>query len=51
LTTNSNFASWGEVLEDVLAAAILDHLLGNALVINIRRDSSRMRKNTQFVDE
>jgi DNA replication protein DnaC len=52
LTTNRSFASWGEVFEDdVLAAAILDRLLGNAVVVNIRGDSYRMRKHRRLVDE
>ena len=44
LTTNRSFASWGEIFEDdTVAAAILDRLLGNAVVINIRGESYRMR--------
>jgi len=52
LTTNRSFASWGEIFEDeIVAAAILDRLLGNAVVINIRGESYRMRKHKKLVDE
>ena len=52
LTTNRSFASWGEIFEDeVVAAAILDRLLGNAVVINIRGESYRMRKHRRLVEE
>lgn len=52
LTTNRSFASWGEIFEDeVVAAAILDRLLGNAVVINIRGESYRMRKHRKLVEE
>lgn len=52
LTTNRSFASWGEIFEDeVVAAAILDRLLGNAVVINIRGESYRMRKHRKLIEE
>jgi DNA replication protein DnaC len=52
LTTNRSFGSWGDIFEDeVVAAAILDRLLGNAVVINIRGDSYRMRKHKKLVEE
>jgi DNA replication protein DnaC len=52
LTTNRSFASWSEIFEDeIVAAAILDRLLGNAVVINIRGDSYRMRKHMKLIDE
>jgi DNA replication protein DnaC len=52
LTTNRSFASWGEILEDeVVAAAILDRLLGNVVVINIRGESYRMRKHRRPIEE
>jgi DNA replication protein DnaC len=52
LTTNRSFASWGEIFEDELvAAAILDRLLGNAVVINIRGESYRMRAHRKLVEE
>src|SRR6266545_4181621 len=49
LTTNRSFASWGEIFEDdTLAAAILDRLVGNAVVINIRGESYRMRTHRRL---
>lgn len=52
LTTNRSFASWGEIFEDeVVAAAILDRLLGDAVVLNIKGDSYRMRKHKKLIDE
>jgi len=44
LTSNRGFADWGQVFADpVVAAAIVDRLLANAAVLNIRGKSSRMR--------
>ena len=44
LTSNRGFADWGQVFADpVVAAAIVDRLLGNATVLNIRGRSYRMR--------
>jgi DNA replication protein DnaC len=44
LTSNRGFADWGQVFADpVVAAAIVDRLLGNASVLNIRGRSYRMR--------
>ncbi len=38
------FGDWGQVFADpVVAAAIVDRLLGNAAVLNIRGKSYRMR--------
>jgi DNA replication protein DnaC len=52
LTTNRSFSSWGEIFEDeVVAAAILDRLLGNAVVINIRGESYRMRAHRKLIEE
>lgn len=34
-----------------MAAAILDRLLGNAVVINIRGESYRMRKHRRLIEE
>jgi DNA replication protein DnaC len=52
LTTNRSFASWGEIFEDdTVAAAILDRLLGNAVVINIRGESYRMRTHRRRIEE
>ena len=44
LTSNRGFADWGPVFADpVVAAAIVDRLLGSATVLNIRGRSYRMR--------
>jgi DNA replication protein DnaC len=44
LTSNRGFSDWGQVFNDqVVAAAIVDRLLHNATVINIRGRSYRMR--------
>lgn len=52
LTTNRSFASWGQIFEDeVVAVAILDRLLGNAVVINIRGESYRMRAHRKLIEE
>jgi DNA replication protein DnaC len=44
LASNPGFADWGQVFADpVVATAIVDRLLGNAAVLNIRGKSYRMR--------
>jgi DNA replication protein DnaC len=44
LTSNRGFSDWGQVFSDsVVATAIVDRLLHNAVVINIRGRSYRMR--------
>jgi DNA replication protein DnaC len=44
LTSNRGFSDWGQVFADpVVATAIVDRLLGNAAVLNIRGKSYRMR--------
>ena len=44
LTSNRGFGDWTQVFADpVVAAAIVDRLLGNATVLNIRGRSYRMR--------
>ena len=44
LTSNRGFSDWGQVFADqVVAAAIVDRLLHNATVLNIRGRSYRMR--------
>jgi DNA replication protein DnaC len=44
LTSNRGFSDWGQVFADqVVAAAIVDRLLHNAVVLNIRGHSYRMR--------
>jgi DNA replication protein DnaC len=52
LTSNRGFADWGQVFADpVVAAAIVDRLLGNATVLNIRGRSYRMRAYTEAAAE
>ena len=47
LTSNRGFSDWGQVFADaVVASAIVDRLLHNATVLNIRGGSYRMRKYT-----
>ena len=44
LTSNRGFGDWGQVFADqVVASAILDHLLHHATVVNIKGQSYRMR--------
>jgi DNA replication protein DnaC len=44
LTSNRGFGDWGQVFADpVVASAIVDRLLGNATMLNIRGRSYRMR--------
>jgi DNA replication protein DnaC len=44
LTSNRGFSDWGQIFADqVVAAAIVDRLLHNAVVLNIRGHSYRMR--------
>lgn len=44
LTSNRGFSDWGQVFADqVVATAIVDRLLDNAVVLNIRGRSYRMR--------
>jgi DNA replication protein DnaC len=48
LTSNRGFGDWGQVFADpVVAAAIVDRLLGNASVLNIRGRSYRMRAHLE----
>jgi DNA replication protein DnaC len=48
LTSNRGFADWGQVFADpVVAGAIVDRLLHQATVINIRGKSYRMRSYTE----
>lgn len=45
LTSNQNFAAWGEVFGDrVIATAILDRLLHHAVTLNIRGNSYRLKE-------
>ena len=44
LTSNPGFSDWGQVFADqVVASAIVDRLIHNAVVVNIRGRSYRMR--------
>ncbi len=44
LTSNRGFSDWGQVFADqVVATAIVDRLIDNAIVVNIRGRSYRMR--------
>ena len=46
VTTNRSLPAWGTVFgDDVIAAAILDRLLHNAVVLNIRGPSWRLREH------
>ena len=50
LTSNRGFADWGQVFSDaVVASAIVDRLLHNASVLNIRGRSYRMRAHEDTV--
>ena len=45
LTSNKSFSEWGGIFGDaVLATAILDRILHNSTVVNIRGDSYRLRE-------
>jgi DNA replication protein DnaC len=46
ITTNRGLPEWGEIFGDpVVAAAILDRLMHNAVVFNIKGPSWRMREH------
>lgn len=48
LTSNRGFGDWGQVFADpVVATAIVDRLVGNAAVLNIRGRSYRMRAHVE----
>ncbi len=50
LTSNRGFSDWGQVFSDaVVASAIVDRLLHNASVLNIRGRSYRMRAHEDVV--
>ena len=52
LTSNRGFRDWGQVFADpVVASAIVDRLLGNATVLNIRGRSYRMRAYQELPPE
>jgi len=48
LTSNRGFSDWNQVFADqVVAGAIVDRLLHNATVLNIRGHSYRMRAHQE----
>lgn len=48
VTSNKDFAGWGEVFNDqVLATAILDRLLHHATTLNIKGESYRLREKNK----
>ena len=48
LTSNKGFGEWGELLGDtVIASAVLDRLLRQSHVLNIRGESYRLREKRQ----
>ena len=52
LTSNRDFAEWGEVCGDpVVATALLDRLLHPAIVIRIEGSSYRLRQHADLVPE
>ncbi len=49
LTSNKGFEQWGEILHDeVMAAALLDRLLHECHIINIRGNSYRIRHHVEL---
>lgn len=48
ITSNKSFADWGQIFSDTtLAGALLDRLLHNSHVLNLKGQSYRMRAKTQ----
>ena len=48
LTSNKGFADWGEMFGDnVLATAILNHLLHHSTTLNIKGESYRLKEKMQ----
>ncbi len=51
LTSNRGFADWADIFnEPVVATAIVDRLLHNAVVLNIRGKSYRMRSYQELAE-
>ncbi len=49
LTSNKSFEHWGEILHDeVMAAALLDRLLHQCHIVNIRGNSYRIRHHVEL---
>ena len=43
-TSNKSFSEWGEVLGDqVMASTFLDRVLHHSIVVNIKKDSYRLK--------
>ena len=52
LTSNRDFAEWGEVFGDpVVATALLDRLLHHAVVVQIEGSSYRLRQHAELMPE
>ena len=50
LTSNKGFEEWGSVLGDeIMAAALIDRLLHNCHIVNIRGNSYRMREHQNLM--
>jgi len=51
LTSNRGFGDWGQVFADpFVATAIVDRLLHNATVLNVRGRSYRMRAHQELAE-
>lgn len=51
MTTNRGLAEWGGLFGDaVVASAIIDRLLHNAIVFNIKAPSWRLREHQALID-
>ena len=49
LTSEEGLEEWGRILVDeVMAAALLDRLLHQCHIVNIRGNSHRMRRHAEF---
>ncbi len=44
VTSNKTFGRWGEVFDDVVAAAMIDRLVHHAEVIALKGDSYRLKE-------
>lgn len=49
LTGNKSFDEWGEIFgDDVMAAALIDHLVHHCHIVNIRGNSYRLRQHVEL---
>ena len=48
LTSNKGFEEWGEIFDDVMAAALIDRLVHHCHIVTIRDNSYRMREHTDL---